>query len=220
MFLALSSTEIRDCVKEDKLEEFDSERWNHFANPEDVSALREPGLWKIEAQGDRICYISSKLYHLSSTETGATKTATRGVSKHSNADDVAFDAFRAAVDRPLRFAAKLEEMGVAVVGPGKLNWRRQPPPPAPSPSSPTTSPSPPPSPPPLPPAADPDLYRLQERLVHWLNAGAADEEVHYYYYYSYYIPISHSTLTIPGGCCCCCYGTAERHQQPHQIPPQ
>lgn len=115
--------------------------------------------FQIEAQGDRICYISSKLYHLSSTVSGESKTATRGVPKYrTNVDDVSFAAFRASLDRPIRFAKKIAEMRVRVTGVGRLAFMAQ----ADQQEDDND---------------DDDIPRAQATLKQWLASGAFDEEV-------------------------------------------
>jgi hypothetical protein len=77
----MSSNNLRDCVKPEQLETFDRERWDYLVNPDDPDSRRCPGKWKVhhyyyhrmqgilkfldvfqvEAEGTRICFVSSKV---------------------------------------------------------------------------------------------------------------------------------------------------------------
>jgi hypothetical protein len=84
---------------------------------------------------------------------GATKIATRGVSKNSNLDNVSFCAFKAALERPSKFAQHLKDGNVEVCGVGRLKWSHDD------------------------RGDSEELRQLETSMLQWTTNGDADDEV-------------------------------------------
>lgn len=98
LYIALAGETIRELVYPDKLEEWDT--WGEKEFFETTETYKQPGLFKLEAEGVAMICLTSKMYYLKTNEQDTDgKSANKGIRDGQNERLLNFDSFNHTLDK-------------------------------------------------------------------------------------------------------------------------